>query len=187
MMALAKKLENCGVPLLPVIDIVVADELSSCLFTTHAEKREGELYKVGIIGFVPVEFHKVEVVISAIPPDNFIEQDSTGFKIVEYGHTIPHIDGMGGDVSVTSYLAEMVTEKLKHEEVVEAVYLYVENGTTNFLIITKIHDPNVNLQLSDIYWDISDQCDQKFEFKPIPTEYFEKFVLPEDSVKILGR
>lgn len=111
-----------------------------------------------------------------------------GLDLSEYGQPIPHIPSIGGDMSVkSSSFIKRVADRLSQEDVVETVYSYTDDGVIYFVIMTTIHDPDVNLHLSDIYWEIYDEYPERFEFKPIPRDYFSNFKLPEESELILGR
>lgn len=106
----------------------------------------------------------------------------------EYGQNVPHIHRIGGDMFVKyESLVQKVANRLGQEEVVDSVYTYIEDEIINFVIKTTVHDPDINLYLSDIYWEIYDEQPERFEFKPIPREYFGNFKLPDESELILGR
>lgn len=184
-MEIARKFSSDAATL-PIVDIVVNEKTSKCLFTTRSLKLEGNLFCVNITGFVPRETERVEVFVNAFSQHNFLLQGASLIN-AEYGQNIPHIPVIGGGMSMEHELIKKVVEYLSKEDVVEAVYSYIEDDIMNFVIMTDVHDPDINLHLSDIYWKIYDEYPRKFEFKPIPKDYFQDFELPEEAIQIIGR
>jgi hypothetical protein len=133
----------------------------------------------------------VNSTISGLRKDGnfFLDEKSVDLSLdlLEYVKTKSHTHEMGGGLEMTTNeLINSVKDKLQNDKFVEELYWYRENGKYTFIIKTTDHDPDINLHLSEIYWEIYDEIEEKFEFKPIPKEYFSNFDLPPNAIKILG-
>jgi hypothetical protein len=167
-------------------------DVQGCLLEAHNTKNKYDRNAINIkvITTPDINLGDLELRLSLISPiqlEEQIQNIESGLDLKEYGNTSPHRMSVGGDMDVNDGLFRIVSERLSQEDVVKDVFSYKEDGVLIFVIATTVHDADVNLRLSDIYWDIYDEYPQKFQFKPIPLEYFQNFNLPEESKKILGR
>ncbi|MGG4504201.1 hypothetical protein [Paenibacillus polymyxa] len=116
------------------------------------------------------------------------EKDSNfpiSLKKLESANDRSHIHSMGGGQKMKQdEFQERIVKELKNKPYVERVYLDLEENS--YLILVNKDDPDLTLEIYELYWKLIDFADFEFEFNPVFLDQSNPIDLSKNMQLIIG-
>lgn len=78
-----------------------------------------------------------------------------------------------------------VAKRMKQLDSVVSVYYHDEDSIHKYLVVTKELDPDLDLELSDVFREVYNEKQVRFEFNSIPADYFTDDLVPNGAIDIV--
>lgn len=114
-------------------------------------------------------------------------EDESSLKKLESVKAGSHIHNMGGgQIMKNEQEVLQIKNMLKKKSYVDKVYLV--SPENQYVIVIAEDDPDLTLELFELYWDLFDQIglEYEFEFKPVFVGNFNLSKLPESAQLVVG-